>query len=240
MNGSSERLNSQYCDVSDDTGKTVICASTVDSIIPFTADYHVCPRARRKELPVMKLNKKLAQAVIAIVVVVTTGTTVSADWNHFWHNVHVGYHRNNAWPAPFNEADAMNVVAPFEIMKANGWRMHNTIGHELFRSDDGALMASGNKRVYWIATQAPVSRRTVFVLRGVSESETAARVKAVQDTINRLALTGPVPQVQVTNVEPHHSSGAWATKINREWLQNLASPRLPSSSAGGTAGVTNQ
>ncbi|MCP4942419.1 MAG: hypothetical protein ACR2N1_13670 [Rubripirellula sp.] len=185
----------------------------------------------------MKLNNTLTRAVIAVVALVTTGTSVSADWNHFWHNLHVGYHRNNAWPAPFNEADAMNVVAPFEMMKANGWRMHNTIGHELFRPDDGALMASGNKRVYWIATQAPQARRTVFVLRGGSERETAARVAAVRDTISRIDVQGPVPDVQITEIEPHHSPGAWATKINREWLQNLAAPRLPTSSAGGTPGI---
>ena len=188
----------------------------------------------------MKLNRKFAQLVIAIVAVVTTGTSVSADWNEFWHNVHVGYNRNNAWPAPFTEADAMNVVAPFELMKANGWRMHNTIGHELFRPDDGALMASGNKRVYWIATQAPQARRTVYVLRGGSERETAARVAAVRDTISRINVQGVVPEVRVTDVEPHHSSGAWATKINRDWLQNLAAPRLPTSSAGGTPGVATQ
>lgn len=208
-------------------------------VIPLTADRKVCPRARRKELPVMKFNNKLTSAAIAVLALVTTGTSVSADWSHFWHNLHVGYHRNNAWPAPFNEADAMNVVAPFEIMKANGWRMHNTIGHELFRPGDGALMASGNKRVYWIATQSPPSRRTVFVLRGGSERETAARVAAVRNTISRINVSGASTDVQVTDVEPHHSSGAWATKINREWLQNLAAPRLPTSSAGGTPGIAN-
>jgi len=226
--------------VADVTAETVISYFSVDLNIPFTTDIHVCQRFGRKELPVMKLNNNLTQAVIAIVAVVTTGTSVSADWDHFWHNVHVGYHRNNAWPAPFNEADALNVVTPFEIMKANGWRMHNTIGHELFRPDDGALMASGNKRVYWIATQSPVARRTVFVLRGGSERETASRVAAVQGIIDRIDAPGPSAKIQVTNVEPHHSSGAWATKINRDWLQNLATPRLPSTSAGGTVGVVNQ
>ena len=205
----------------------------------YTADCQVCSRARRKELPVMKLNKTLTRAVIAVVALVATGTSVSADWSHFWHKMHVGYHRNNAWPAPFNEADAMNVVAPFEMMKANGWRMHNTIGHESFRPSDNALMASGNKRVHWIATQAPQSRRTVFVLRGDSERETALRVAAVRDALSRMDVQGPSPDVQITEIEPHHSPGAWATKINRDWLQNLAAPRLPASSAGGTQGVAS-
>ncbi len=108
-------------------------------------------------------------------VVATTATSASADWNHFWHGLHVGFHRNNAWPDPFNEVDAGNVIQPFEVMKANGWRMHNTIGHELFRSGDGALLAAGHKRVHWIASQAPTARRTVYVLTrklGGRDSET--------------------------------------------------------------------
>ena len=56
----------------------------------------------------------------------------------------------------------------------------------------------------------------------------------------RINVQGAVPEVRVTDVEPHHSSGAWATKINRDWLQNLAAPRLPTSSAGGTPGVATQ
>ena len=29
----------------------------------------------------------------------------------------IGYERNNAWPDPFNEVDAMAVITPFETMK---------------------------------------------------------------------------------------------------------------------------
>ena len=187
----------------------------------------------------MKISLKIARAVIATVAVAVTATSASADWNHFWHNLHLGFHRNNAWPQPFTEADAIAVVSPFEIMKANGWRMHNTIGHELFRSGDGALLAAGHKRVYWIATQAPASRRTVYVLRGQNDLETEARVAAVHETLGQVAFNGPAPDVLVTDIEPHHSSGAWATKINREWLENLSAPRLPSMSAGGNAGIAS-
>lgn len=185
----------------------------------------------------MKVTNRFAQAVIALVVVVTTATSATADWNHFWHNIHVGYARNNAWPDPFNEADAAQVVMPFEIMKANGWKMHNTIGHELFRDGDGALLASGHRRVHWIATQAPVSRRTVYVLRGDSQEETEARLDSVRKTISGLQVDGPAPAVLVTNVEPSSGSGAWATKINREWLEHLTAPRLPEQSSSGNAGI---
>ena len=187
----------------------------------------------------MKLSKNIARAVIAMAVVATTATSASADWNwnSWWHGMHVGFHRNNAWPDPFNEVDAAQVIAPFEVMKANGWRLHNTIGHELFRPGDGALMASGNRRVHWIATQAPESRRTVFILKGQSEAETAARVASVQATLAKIPMDGPSPQVLVTAIEPPTASGDWATKINREWLDHLTAPRLPSQSATGEQGV---
>lgn len=184
----------------------------------------------------MKRNTKFAQALLALMVVATTATSASAGWNEFWHGLHVGYYRNNAWPDPFNEVDAAQVVSPFEIMKANGWRMHNTIGHELFREGDGALLASGHKRVHWIATQAPSERRTVYVLAGNTDAETEARVASVRYTISKLHFNGADPSVLVTDVEPAAASGAWATKINREWLEHLTAPQLPTVSAGGNQG----
>jgi hypothetical protein len=186
----------------------------------------------------MKLTNKFSQAVIALIVVATTATSASADWHEFWHNLHVGFYRNHAWPDPFNEADSLDVVAPFEIMTANGWRLHNTIGHELFRSGDGALLASGHKRVHWIATQAPAARRTVYVLRGNSQPETEARVASVRQTLSSLHMNGSEPVVLVTDIEPSTSSGEWATKINREWINHMAAPRLPTESASGTSGAT--
>jgi hypothetical protein len=172
-------------------------------------------------------------------IVATTATSASAvGWNHFWHQFHIDFHRNNAWPDPFNEVDAAQVHSPFAIMKTNGWRMHNTIGHELFRVGDGALLAAGSRRVHWIATQAPAARRTVYVLRGNSQAETDARVASVHQALNTVHSGGSIPAVLVTDAEPATSSGAWATKINREWLEHLNAPRLPGKSASGQQGIT--
>ena len=182
--------------------------------------------------------------LFAALIVVTGASTVSADWsqkwNRFWHNVGVGHHRNNAWPDPFNEADAYEVVAPFEIMKRNGWRLHNTIGHELFREGDGALKANGHDVVRWIATQAPESRREIYVLRGRSEAETHARVGSIQQALARIHHIGPTPTVFVTNKAPSTSSGAWAVQINRVALEEMPPPKLPTTSAAGTAASTQQ
>jgi hypothetical protein len=177
---------------------------------------------------------------IAFLMVAATATSASAGWREFWHNLHVDYARNNAWPDPFNEVDANMVMAPFDVMKANGWRMHNTIGHELFRTGDGALLAAGHKRIHWIATQAPTARRSVYVMRGASDEETQARVAAVRNTLANVNVIGPAPAVLVTDIEPATSSGAWATKINREWLEHLTAPQLPSQSVTGNQGVAEQ
>lgn len=185
----------------------------------------------------MNRSALTSRKLLAAVAIGLFASSASADWNSFWHGVHVTKARNNAWPQPFTEADAMQIVAPFEVMKNNGWRLHNTIGNELFRAGDGALLASGHKRVEWIASQAPTNRREVFVVRGHSPEETDARVTAVRETLASVYTGGQMPGVWVTDVEPATASGAWATQINRTWLQELPAPRLPSTSVTGKAGV---
>ena len=54
------------------------------------------------------------------------------NWNSYWHGVHVDFHRNNAWPEPFNTADRARVREPFCIQADNGWKLHNTIGSYLY------------------------------------------------------------------------------------------------------------
>ena len=186
----------------------------------------------------MKYLARSGRSMTVLLLVAMGAGTAAADWNDFWHGLHIGYHRNNAWPQPFSEADAYQVVAPFEIMKRNGWRVHNTIGHELFRQGDGVLLAAGHNRVRWIATQAPVAHREVFVLRGKDDVETEARIASVRNALSRLQTVGPPPQVYLTDVEPATASGAWATKIHRDRIQQMVPPKLPSTSGSGQAGAT--
>ncbi|GAA4468163.1 hypothetical protein GCM10023156_58930 [Novipirellula rosea] len=198
----------------------------------------ICERTRRKELPDMKhLVRRGRIAIAALMLSVSVGT-VSADWHQFWHQASIDYQRNNAWPEPFEEMDARQVTAPFEVMKSNGWRLHNTIGHELFRSGDGALLASGHNRVHWIATQSPESRRNIYVLRGKSDEETDARVASVRQTLAGFQTAGVATNVFVTDREPSTAPGAWATKINRNWMEVLPEPKLPSVTASGGATAT--
>lgn len=176
--------------------------------------------------------------ILMFVLVATFSATASADFGNWLHRQKMTYFRNSAWPDPFTEADALQTVAPFEIMKRNGWRVHNTIGHNLFRSGDGALLASGQNRVRWIATQCPEAHREIHVLEGRSAEETANRIASVREAIKALDRDGSQPRVFVTTIEPSTTPGAIATKINRDRIEQMAAPKLPTTTASGAAGVT--
>ena len=186
------------------------------------------------------LTKRL---IVAVALIAISTTTVQAGgigdmWNSFVTKIGQGYKRNNAWPEPFRELDAVAVIAPFETMKSNGWRLNNTLGNEAFRVADNALQPSGRDTLSWIATQAPESRRHVFVVRAQSDDDTQARVTSVEQSLQNLNLQGAAPQVTVIDRIPPTYSGPWATQINRRWLEQLPDPKLPSQTAQGSATVT--
>lgn len=151
-----------------------------------------------------------------------------ADWNDFWHTVHVDYHRANEWPHPFRTIDSQSVRAPFEVMKNNGWRAYNTIGEPLFDSTTNSLTPAGRRQVHWIMTQAPQHRRVVFVLKAETPQQTAERVAAVQQTVNQLQAGGAPVGVYVTDIVPHRSPGQYQTAISRSLMNTIPAPRLPS------------
>jgi hypothetical protein len=117
-------------------------------------------------------------------------------------------------------------MAPFEVMKNNGWRSYNTLPTALF-TEDHRLTEAGRLRVKWIVTQAPVERRAIFVLNGNDSRATAARVESVQLAVSELLPVGALPQIYVTDVEPVGSSGQYQTKINRALMSSTPLPRLP-------------
>lgn len=176
--------------------------------------------------------------ILVFLLMATVSATATADFGSWLHRQKMTYFRNSAWPDPFNEADALDTVAPFEIMKHNGWRSHNTIGNNLFRSEDGALLASGQNRIRWIATQCPEAHREIHVLEGRTAEETANRIESVRHAIKSLNQEGIQPRVFVTTIEPSTTPGAIATKINRDRLEQMAAPKLPTTTASGQAGVT--
>ena len=66
---------------------------------------------------------------------------------------------------PFRCADQMAVRQPLAAMVDNGWRREKTLGNEMFDAEKNTLTKAGYIKANWIVTQAPVQRRTVWVLR---------------------------------------------------------------------------
>lgn len=191
-----------------------------------------------RNCPTMRCTSFLGRLLIAVALFSVTTTSVSAGWHELMNHLRVGFQRNNAWPDPFNEMDAMSVIMPFEAMKHNGWVLHNTIGAHQFRATDGALNTSGQESLAWIARQAPAGRRHIYIVRASTDQETEARVAAVNEMLAQLTYSGSEPTVMLTDRTPPTAPGDWATHVNRAWLTQLAAPKLPSTSASGTAGST--
>lgn len=159
------------------------------------------------------------------VLVSASVNTVDAGWPEFKHQSHIDYARNNCWPQPFRGADANSVVAPFEVMRNNGWRDNNTLGTALFSQQQG-LSEAGQLKIEWILTQAPQSHRVVYVKTGRSSEETARRIESVQIAISQMIPSGPLPQIMVTETEPSTSSGSYQTILHRAIVKTTPTPRL--------------
>lgn len=153
--------------------------------------------------------------------------TASADWHTFWQRVHTDFHRNNAWPEPFQTADRAVTREPFCIQVNNGWKMQNTIGTYLFNAETQELNRAGELKVKWVITQAPIHRRAVFVLVGETPEDTKVRVESVQRYISRVMPDGNLPPVMLTNTEPEGGSGEYFDAVNRAMMQSIPAPRLP-------------
>lgn len=175
----------------------------------------------------------------ALFIGVACASHAQAGWHEFWHRTKVDFHRNNAWPEPFQSADRAAVREPFCIMVNNGWRMQNTIGTFLF-DDTHQLNRAGEIKLRWILTQAPIHRRAVFVLQADTPQETAARVESVQHAISRMIPHGPLPPVMLTDTEPDGGSGEYYDAINRALQSSLPTPRLPASDASSNGEVGSQ
>ena len=151
-----------------------------------------------------------------------------ADWHSFWDRVHVDWHRNNAWPEPFSQMDRQFVRQPVNVQVRNGWRMQNTLSDELFDPETQQLTTAGKMKVRWIFTQAPPSRRTVYVLRGETAAMTDARLRSVKNTVVAMhGIEADTRAVVLIGVPPRLGSGDYLDRIRRSYEASTPSPRLP-------------
>lgn len=174
--------------------------------------------------------------VIASLCIGSMSHVAHAGWAEFWHRTGIDFHRNNCWPEPFQSQDRELVRAPLIAMTAAGWRQNNTLSDHFFSVDDQSVNQAGEIKIRWIVTQAPLHRRTVFVLRAPTPDLTAARVAAVQSKVDKFSTPGHRPEVVVTDIIPPGASGDYFDQVDRQFKQSIPAPRLPAME-GGTGGT---
>lgn len=168
-----------------------------------------------------------------VLIVGLLSATADAGWREFWHRVHVDWHRNNAWPEPFQEVDReavrMNVLASV----GTGWQLQNTLADELFDTETQELLPAGETKIRSILLNSPRDRRTVYVYRGATRTATSIRLDSVQRAASRLVDEGPLPPVLVTDVPAPSHSGDYYDQIERRVRASVPTPRLTNSISSG-------
>jgi hypothetical protein len=112
-------------------------------------------------------------------------------------------------------------------MADNGWQRQNLLCEYHFSQDGRKLSQAGEYRLNWIATQAPAGRRTVFVQRGATPEITADRVDAVQQTVGRLAATGPLPRIMESDMDSSGYAGEEVDAVTNSSVKTRPDPRIP-------------
>ena len=114
----------------------------------------------------------------------------------------------NSWPCPYVCWDAAAARAPFPIMIQNAWRRQNLVADYHFAANSNELTLAGQFKVRWILTEAPLEDRTVFVRRGETADQTAARIDSVKKYAAKLPLDG-VANIVETNSMPLGYPAGW-------------------------------
>jgi hypothetical protein len=160
------------------------------------------------------------------VITLASSAAAMAGWNDWWHGVKTDYHRSTDWPYPFVCADRMAQQAPLTVMVDNGWRRENTLDAMMF-DNEGNLTSAGVYKVKWIITQAPHSRRTVWVLRADTDDMTNQRKDSVQTLARNILPEGTLPEVLINDRPPGGMSGDYLDAIDRSMRSTVPAPRLP-------------
>jgi hypothetical protein len=117
-----------------------------------------------------------------------------------------------------------------------GWRLQNTLHHHFFEMETQTLTQAGQLKVHWIATQAPMHRRAVFVLRSTDPKATMTRVESVRSYLERILPDAPRPEVMLTDTIPPGGSGEYFDEVDRARKNSIPEPRLPDMESNSNSG----
>ena len=174
----------------------------------------------------MRIAVLRAVVVLAGFAVVGVSQTAEAGLFEYINKV---YYRNAYWPKPFSEPDQQAVRAPFLVMAEKGWERQNTLSNHHFKERTTQLNEAGHRKLRWIATQAPVDHRTVFVeQQGMAQADDA-RLAEVRKFAERYQGNGQVA-VQASDTISRGRPGEYSEMVSEKFRASTPEPRLPASS----------
>ncbi|MFP6666807.1 MAG: hypothetical protein VB876_05815 [Pirellulales bacterium] len=177
---------------------------------------------------------RLLRLATVFTVMIATASSASANpLAAFWRDFSRSYQRNRCWPHPFAEFDNFAARQPVALMIDNGWRLQNIIGTHHFETNQTILNEAGRRHIHWVLTQPPPHRRVVFVERGFTPEETAARMRDVLKVAQQFVAPGHPPPVQETHIVARGVSADYVNKINTKFKESTPDPRLENAAGSG-------
>ncbi|MDA7950934.1 MAG: hypothetical protein MPJ24_05540 [Pirellulaceae bacterium] len=158
-----------------------------------------------------------------------------AQWG-YWAKWRESYCRVQNWPNPHSEHDRLAVRMPFEIMVDNGWQRQNTLDDFHFHPETHKLTRAGELKLQWILTEAPLARRTIYVLRSQRKEFTDVRVSTVAQAASQFtAVAGlAMPPILQTNIRHPVTPASRIDAIQRAIpVPTLTLPPMTGAAAGG-------
>ena len=114
----------------------------------------------------------------------------------------------------------------------NGWRRQNLLGDYHFEKGTNQLTTAGKLKSKWILTVAPQDRRTIYVDRGDTQSDTASRIAAIHSWAgNQSPTVEPVLVDDTHIVSEGHTAGS-VDSIFVGFQANQPAPVLAPASGG--------
>ena len=146
------------------------------------------------------------------------------------------YLQNSMWPSQYIPPARRAAITPFARMVHNGWRRQNLIGAKYFDDATGALTEAGQLKTEWVLTQAPPSRRQLFVEKTADDLVVSQRTDAIRQYAKIIAPAAALDEIAAVEIRDR---GRPATIVDQNFTgfhANLPVPVLPVSGGTGTAG----
>jgi len=151
-----------------------------------------------------------------------------------------GYDANVRWPADFIPPARRPIGDVYDKMIHNGWRRQNLLGDYHFTPDSNELTEAGKHKVQWILTQAPPSRRNIYIQRSRTVEDTATRIAAVQQWSSYSSPAAEYVNVSDTHIRAEGQSATSVDSIFTGFHANRPLPVLPADAGAGGGGGDSQ